>query len=82
MKFIKLNEAELSNVIGGKLTDVKDGFVETIVTPVTTVWKMVTFKSNEKEKGKFLGAIGLIDIGFFAPLLYKKVVQLKSLILS
>ncbi len=88
MKFIKLNEAELSNVIGGKLTDVKNGFVETITDPFKTIWNTITFQSGGDSKtpdtvrGNCLGYVTLAAAVYFSPWLYKKVVQLKSLILS
>ena len=87
MKFIKLNEVELSNVTGGKLTDAKNGFVETITDPFKTIWNTITFQSGggkdpDTVRGNCLGYVTLAAAVYFSPWLYKKVVQLKDFILS
>ncbi len=82
MKMIELNMAELSNVNGGSLTEVKKGFIRTIKTPFKCGYDMVTLKSTDAEKGVLLGCAAIYALGLSTPWLYKKGVQLKKLILG
>ena len=82
MEFFELNEAELSNVSGGKLSNVKDGFVNGMKEPVQNAWDIVTLKSTDTQKGQFLSTATWVAIGFFAPWLYSKAVKIKNSILG
>ncbi len=82
MKFIELNESELSSVSGGNLSNVKDSFLCGMKKPFENAWKVVTLNSSDNEKGQLLSTATWVAIGFFAPWLYSKAVQVKNKILG
>ena len=82
MKYIELNESELSSVSGGELRNVKNGFLDGMKKPFENAWKVVTLNSNDNEKGQLLSTATWVAIGFLAPWLYSKVVKMKNAILG
>lgn len=83
MEFIELNETELSNVIGGTLEEVKEGFFRTIKKPVTNVSNMINERSfNNEHGGEFLGCAALLVMGYLAPWVCHKIIKVKETIFN